>query len=187
LPFQGKPFSTGAYVVGARCLPVRAVVLVKLMMVRLVTMPHRGVSFVAMDVSERHRRGSEGGYEQNSKSFLENVFHGNPGGSKGVSDERCNATGDCDAGDSLAQYSLHKRCISESQKTQQSHDSTGSTFNNPLFSGVPASRAQRMHTSWSTSAGRIRSMDENGSTNAARQALKRMPPPSARPMTRIPT
>ena len=76
---------------------MRAVVLVKLMMVRLVMMPHRGVSFVAMHVGERHRRGSECGYEQNSKSFLENVFHGNPGGSKGVSDERCNATGDCDA------------------------------------------------------------------------------------------
>jgi hypothetical protein len=60
-------------------------------MVRLImVVPHRGVP-VAVHVSERHRRGSERGYDENSKSLLENVFHGNPGGSKEVSDEKRDA------------------------------------------------------------------------------------------------
>jgi hypothetical protein len=53
--------------------------------------PHRGVPVVAVHVSERHRRGSERGYDENSKNFLQNVFHGNPSGSKGVSDEKRDA------------------------------------------------------------------------------------------------
>jgi hypothetical protein len=53
--------------------------------------PHRGVPVVAVRVSERHRRGSERGYDEDSKSLLENVFHGNPGGSMGVSDEKRDA------------------------------------------------------------------------------------------------
>src|ERR1700712_271430 len=72
----GKPFSTGARLVVARCLPVRAIVMVRLMMV-----PHRGVPVVAVHVSERHRRGSERGYDENSKNLFENKFHGNPSGS----------------------------------------------------------------------------------------------------------
>jgi hypothetical protein len=60
-------------------------------MLRLMMVPHRGVPVVAVHVSERHRRGSERGYGENSKSLLENVFHGNPGGSKGVSDEKRDA------------------------------------------------------------------------------------------------
>ncbi|MGF6780804.1 hypothetical protein P3T21_006035 [Paraburkholderia sp. GAS334] len=59
--------------------------------------PHRRVPVVAVHVSERHRRGSERGYDEDRKSFLENVFHGNPGGCKEVLDERCNASGNCDA------------------------------------------------------------------------------------------
>jgi hypothetical protein len=55
--------------------------MVKLMMVRLIMVPHRGVPVVAVHVSERHRRGCERGYDEDSKSLLENVFHGNPGGS----------------------------------------------------------------------------------------------------------
>jgi hypothetical protein len=47
--------------------------------------PHGGVPAVVMHVSERHRRGSERGYAENSKSFFENEFHGNPGRNKGVS------------------------------------------------------------------------------------------------------
>jgi hypothetical protein len=60
-------------------------------MVRLMMVPHRGATVVAMHVCERHRRGSERGYDEDSKSFLENVFHGNPDGSKGVSDEKRDA------------------------------------------------------------------------------------------------
>jgi hypothetical protein len=76
--------------VGARWLPVRAVLLVSLRMVRLRMVshrgaPHGGVPAVVRHVSERHRRGSERGYDENSKSFLENEFHGNPGRNKGVS------------------------------------------------------------------------------------------------------
>jgi hypothetical protein len=65
--------------------------MVKLMMGRLIMVPHRGVPVVAVRVSERHRRGSERGYDEDSKSLLENVFHGNPGGSMGVSDEKRDA------------------------------------------------------------------------------------------------
>jgi hypothetical protein len=54
-------------------------------MVRLCMVPHRGVPVVAVHVSERHRWGSERGYDENSKSFLENEFHGNPGRNNGVS------------------------------------------------------------------------------------------------------
>ena len=42
--------------------------------------PHRGVPVVPVRVSERHRRGSERGYDEDRKSFFENVFHGNPSG-----------------------------------------------------------------------------------------------------------
>jgi len=49
-------------------------------MVRLNMVPHRGVPVVAVHVSERHRRGSERGYDEDSKNLLESVFHGNPGG-----------------------------------------------------------------------------------------------------------
>lgn len=62
---------------------MRAVgVVLKLMMLRMMV-PHGGVPVVAVHVSERHRRGSERGYDEDSKSLLESVFHGNPGGSKG--------------------------------------------------------------------------------------------------------
>jgi hypothetical protein len=71
--------------------------MVNLMMGRLIMVPHRGVPVVAVHVSERHRRGSERGYDEDSKSFFENVFHGNPSGYKEVSDERCNPSGNCDA------------------------------------------------------------------------------------------
>jgi hypothetical protein len=68
-------------------------------MLRLMMAPHRGVPVVAVHVSERHRRGSERGYGEDSKSLLENVFHGNPGGSKGSvrREARCNASNHCDA------------------------------------------------------------------------------------------
>ena len=49
-------------------------------MVRLNMVPHRGVPVVAVHVSERDRRGSEPGYDEDSKHLLESVFHGNPGG-----------------------------------------------------------------------------------------------------------
>jgi len=49
-------------------------------MVRLNMVPNRGVPVVAVHVSERHRRGSEPGYDEDSKNLLESVFHGNPGG-----------------------------------------------------------------------------------------------------------
>ena len=49
-------------------------------MVRLNMVPHRGVPVVAVHVSERDRRGSEPGYDEDSKNLLESVFHGNPGG-----------------------------------------------------------------------------------------------------------
>jgi hypothetical protein len=86
----GKPFYTGTCLVGARWLRVRAVLLVSLRMVRLRMVSHRGVPHggvpaVVRHVSERHRRGSERGYDENSKSFLENEFHGNPERNKGVS------------------------------------------------------------------------------------------------------
>jgi hypothetical protein len=52
--------------------------MVRLRMVRLRMVPHRGVPAIVMHVSERHRRGSERSHDEGSKSFLENVFHGNP-------------------------------------------------------------------------------------------------------------
>jgi hypothetical protein len=61
-------------------------------MVNLMMVPHWGVPVVALHVSERHRRGSERGYDEHSKSLFENVGHGNPGGSVGlVSDEKRDA------------------------------------------------------------------------------------------------
>ena len=50
-------------------------------MVNLMMVPHRSVPVVAVHVSERHRRGSEPGYDEDNKSLFESVFHGNPGGS----------------------------------------------------------------------------------------------------------
>jgi hypothetical protein len=49
---------------------------------------HRSVPAVAVRVSERHRGGSERGYDEDSKSLLENEFHVNPDGREGVSDRR---------------------------------------------------------------------------------------------------
>jgi hypothetical protein len=68
-------------------------------MVRLMMVPHRGVPVVAVHVSERHRRGGARGYDEDSKSLLENEFHVYPGGEvRGVSREaRCNASNHCDA------------------------------------------------------------------------------------------
>jgi hypothetical protein len=43
--------------------------------VTLIMVPLRGVP-VAVHVSERHRRGSERGCDEDSKRLLENVFHG---------------------------------------------------------------------------------------------------------------
>jgi hypothetical protein len=62
--------------------------MVRLRMVRLRMVPNRGVPVVAVHIGERHRGGSERGYEEDSKSFLENEFHVNPGGSWGMSDRR---------------------------------------------------------------------------------------------------
>ena len=62
-------------------LAVRAVLMVWLRMVNLMMVPHRSVPVVAVHVSERHRRGSEPGYDEDNKSLFESVFHGNPGGS----------------------------------------------------------------------------------------------------------
>jgi hypothetical protein len=61
-------------------------------MVRLLMVPHRSVSHrsvpaVAVRVSERHRGGSERGYDEDSKSLLENEFHVNPDGREGVGRE----------------------------------------------------------------------------------------------------
>lgn len=68
-------------------------------MVRLLMVPHRGVPVVAVHVRERHRRGSEPSDDEDSKSLLENLFHGNPGGQyEGVRREaRCNESNHCDA------------------------------------------------------------------------------------------
>ena len=61
-------------------------------MVNLMMVPHRSVPVVAVHVSERHRRGSEPGYDEDNKSLFESVFHGNPGGSvRLVSDEKRDA------------------------------------------------------------------------------------------------
>ena len=54
--------------------------MMRLRMVRLNMVPHRGVPGVVVHVSERDRRGSEPGYDEDSKNLLESVFHGNPGG-----------------------------------------------------------------------------------------------------------
>jgi hypothetical protein len=73
--------------------------MMRLRMVRLNMVPHRGVPVVAVHVSERDRRGSEPGYDEDSKNLLESVFHGNPGGRvRLVSvEKRCKARGHCDA------------------------------------------------------------------------------------------
>jgi hypothetical protein len=61
-------------------------------MVRLMMVPHRGVPVVVVHVSERHRRGSERGYDENSKNLFEHKFHENPSGSiRLVSDEKRDA------------------------------------------------------------------------------------------------
>jgi hypothetical protein len=60
---------------------VRAVVMVRLLMVPHGSVAHRSVPLAGMHVGEGHRWGSEPSYDENSKSLLENVFHGNPGGS----------------------------------------------------------------------------------------------------------
>jgi hypothetical protein len=46
--------------------------------------PHGGVPAVAVRISERHRGGCERGYDEDRKSFFENVFHGNPSGQSAV-------------------------------------------------------------------------------------------------------
>jgi hypothetical protein len=73
---------------GARCLTVRAVLMVRL---RMMMVPHRGMPVAVVHVSKRHRRGTERDYDEDSKSLLENAFHENPGGSKGVSHEKRDA------------------------------------------------------------------------------------------------
>jgi hypothetical protein len=60
-------------------------------MVRPLMVPHRDVPAVAVHVRERHRRGGERSYDEDSKSLLENLFHENPGGSTRVSDEKRDA------------------------------------------------------------------------------------------------
>jgi hypothetical protein len=50
-------------------------------MVRLRMVPHRSVPAILMHIGERHRGGRERGYDEDSKSLLENGFHLNPGGS----------------------------------------------------------------------------------------------------------
>jgi hypothetical protein len=55
--------------------------MVRLRVVRLGMMARRGVPVVAVHIGERHRGGSERGYDEESKSLLENEFHVNPGGS----------------------------------------------------------------------------------------------------------
>jgi hypothetical protein len=59
--------------------------------VRLRMVPHRSVPAISMHIGERHRGGRERGYDEDSKSLLENAFHENPGGSKGVSHEKRDA------------------------------------------------------------------------------------------------
>jgi hypothetical protein len=65
-----KRSSTGVRLAGARRLSVRAVLMVRLLMV-----PHGSVPVVAVHVRERHRRGSEPSDDEDSKSLLENLFH----------------------------------------------------------------------------------------------------------------
>jgi hypothetical protein len=55
--------------------------MVRLRMVNLMMVSHRGVPVVAVHVSERHRRGSEPDNGEDNKGFFENKFHGNPSGS----------------------------------------------------------------------------------------------------------
>ncbi|CAB3807005.1 hypothetical protein LMG28138_05874 [Pararobbsia alpina] len=72
--------------------------MVRLRMMGLKMASHRGVPAIVMRVSERHGRGSERGHDENSKSSLENEFHGNPVGiSECLRVARCNASGHCDA------------------------------------------------------------------------------------------
>src|ERR1700686_3029305 len=106
---RGKPLSTGACLIGPRCLPVRAIVMVNLMMV-----PHRGVPVVAVHVSERHRWGSKPRYDEDSKSLFENVFHGNPGGSvRLVSVEKRDAKPEATA------MRRHFNAVTESESTRE--------------------------------------------------------------------
>jgi hypothetical protein len=63
--------------------------MVRLRVVRVV--PHRGVPAIVVHVSERHRRSSERGYDEDSNSLLENVFHGIQVAVRGVSDAKRNA------------------------------------------------------------------------------------------------
>jgi hypothetical protein len=60
-------------------------------MVGLMMVPHRGVPVAVVRISKRHRGGSERGYDEDSKSLLENEFHVNSRGSKRVSDEKRDA------------------------------------------------------------------------------------------------
>jgi hypothetical protein len=55
--------------------------MVRLSMVRLRMVPHRGVPAILMHIGERHSGGCERGYDEDGKSLLENEFHVNPGGS----------------------------------------------------------------------------------------------------------
>jgi hypothetical protein len=65
--------------------------MVRLLVVRLLMVPHRGVPVVAVHVRERNRRGSERSYDDDGKRLLENLFHENPGGSTRESDEKRDA------------------------------------------------------------------------------------------------
>ncbi|MEA3119430.1 MAG: hypothetical protein QOI13_2700 [Paraburkholderia sp.] len=70
--------------------------MVGLRMVGLCMVPHGGVPAVVVHVSERHGRGCERSDDEDSKSLLENLFHGIPGGSTRVSNQkRCNESGHC--------------------------------------------------------------------------------------------
>jgi hypothetical protein len=77
---RSKRFSPRPALTGARRLVVRAVVMVRLRVVRLRMVPHRSVPAILMHIGERHRGGRERGYDEDSKSLLENGFHVNPGG-----------------------------------------------------------------------------------------------------------
>jgi hypothetical protein len=65
--------------------------MVRLLVVRLLMVPHRGVPVVVVHVRERNRRGSERSYDDDGKRLLENLFHENPGGSTRESDEKRDA------------------------------------------------------------------------------------------------
>jgi hypothetical protein len=68
-------------------------------MVRLGMVPHRGVPAVAVRISERHYGGCERGYDEDSKSLLENEFHCKSRWKLGSvkPEERCSASNHCDA------------------------------------------------------------------------------------------